>query len=640
MVTALPESVRAAWLIPAFPMLGALVLLFFGKRLKRASGPIATLMLTASFVTAAKVFFDLVARPESSRTFTRSLFTWITAGSFKVQFDYRIDPLSIVMILVVTGVGALIHLYSVGYMKGDEREGRYFAYLNLFAASMLILVLANNFLILYLGWELVGMCSYLLIGFWFDRPGVASAAKKAFITNRVGDFAFAIGLFLIFTHFHSLDFDTVFRAAPALAGTTAVIAAIPLLLFAGATGKSAQIPLYVWLPDAMAGPTPVSALIHAATMVTAGVYMVARTHVFFDLSHTAQVVVSDIGLATALLAGVIAVAQDDIKKVLAYSTVSQLGFMFMAVGIGSYPAGIFHLVTHAFFKALLFLGAGSVMHAMGDRTDITKFGGLARKIPWTAFTFILGWLAIIGFPGFSGFYSKDQILEGAYHWYQPFWLFALAATALTGFYMTRLVTLTFFGKSRDDSGHHPHESPVSMVFPLVALGAAAVFGGFLINADFFDGRLARFLTATPSSGVIQTVHPGGGSLSAGTLSLIATAAGLGGALVALVMYLGAFDWRRRRENPGPIYKLARNKFFVDDVYQFLFTGVGKVAATTLAYVVDLKIVDGIVNGAGTVTARIAAGARRAQTGYVRSYALGVLAGTVGLLAFLVGRQIH
>jgi len=641
-----PSIVDVAWLIPAFPLLGFIWLTFLGSRMKRASGPFATVMMVGSFVVTAITYLQVIDAPE--RTFVRSLYEWIAAGDFRAAVEYRIDPLSIVMMLVVTGVGMLIHLYSVGYMRGDPREPTYFAYLNLFAFSMLVLVLANDFLVMFVGWELVGLCSYLLIGFWFHQPEYASAAKKAFITNRVGDFSFMIGLLLIFATFGSLSFDTVFEGARTVlsAGTATAIA---LLLFGGATGKSAQIPLYVWLPDAMAGPTPVSALIHAATMVTAGVYMVARAHVLFDLGPAAGDVVAAIGVATALLAGAIALAQDDIKRVLAYSTVSQLGFMFVAVGVGAYATGIFHLVTHAFFKALLFLGAGSVIHALANRTDITKMGGLWRKIPWTFFTFMLGYLAIIGFPGTSGFFSKDQILEAAYGTGKDvIWILGLVAAALTGLYMTRLVYLTFFGSSRDPDGIPPHESPPSMVFPLLVLGALSIVGG-LIGTNPEDGRLQRFLepatmgSVEVGSGAVSGVESEHGvregGLSVPALSAIATGAGVGAAALAFVAYgTGSFAWRRRRENPSIAWRAVRNKLFVDEVYQFLFTSLGKLGATALAFVVDTRWIDGVVNGAGNVTAKVATIGRRAQSGLVRSYALGVLLGAVGLLAYLVGRQ--
>jgi NADH-quinone oxidoreductase subunit L len=438
-----------------------------------------------------------------------------------------------------------------------------------------------------------------------------------------------IGLFLIFATFGSLSFD-VLAEAGGMASLTAT--AIALLLFCGAVGKSAQIPLYVWLPDAMAGPTPVSALIHAATMVTAGVYMVVRTHVFFDISSVAGDVVAWVGVATALLAGFIALAQDDIKKVLAYSTVAQLGFMFIAVGVGAYATGVFHLMTHAFFKALLFLGAGSVMHALAGRTDITQMGGLWRKIPWTMVTFVVGWFAIVGVPGTSGFFSKDQILEAAYgSGNDALWILGLVAAALTGLYMTRLVYLTFFGRSRVPDGVHPHESPPSMVFPLVVLAALSIAAGFL-NTSSHGGRLQHYL------GQAGFPHRADG-LSAGGLSGIATAAGVGAALLALLAYaVVRFDWQRRRENPSLLWRAARNKLFVDEVYQFLFTSLGRLGATTLAVVVDKRWIDGAVNGVGTLTTRLATVGRRVQSGLVRSYAAAVLVGGVLILGYLVGRQ--
>jgi NADH-quinone oxidoreductase subunit L len=638
-----PTAVDVSWLIPLFPLAGAAFLLLLGKRVGRGAGPIATLMMVASFVTGLVTFVQVSHQPLGSRTFVKPLYDWVASGSFRVAIDIRVDPLSLVMVLVVTGVGALIHMYSIGYMHGDPRYPRYFAYLNLFAFSMLTLVLANNFLVLYAGWELVGLCSYLLIGFWFERRTAASAAKKAFITNRVGDLGFAIGIVLIFVTVGSLDYDRVFSAAGGLANGTAT--AIALLLFAGAAGKSAQIPLHVWLPDAMEGPTPVSALIHAATMVTAGVYMVARSHAIFDASTIAGDVVAWVGLATALMAAVIAFAQDDIKRVLAYSTISQLGFMFVAAGVGAYTAGIFHLVTHAFFKALLFLGAGAVMHALGGEADMTKMGGLARKIPWTAALMVAGWLAIIGFPGTSGFFSKDQILEGAYATGRTsIWLLLLAATVGTGFYMSRLVFLTFYGRTRLDPAVHPHESPPVMGFPLGILAALALVGG-LLGVSAHGGRLQQWL-APGTAEVAATAEIGPlphapeereAGLSAPALSVLATAAALGGAAVAGSMYLSGFAWQRRRESAGILWRAARNRLYIDAFYEFLFTSAGRLGAAALAFVVDARWIDGIVNNVGRSMALLAAGARRVQTGFARTYALAVLAGGVLLIGLLVGR---
>ncbi|MGH2726566.1 MAG: NADH-quinone oxidoreductase subunit L, partial [Actinomycetota bacterium] len=624
----IPSAVEVAWLIPLFPLAGAVFLLLIGKRAGKAAGPLATLMMASSFVTGVVTFVQVTHRPTGQRSFIRPVYDWIASGNFNVSLDLRIDPLSLVMVLVVTGVGMLIHLYSIGYMHDDARYPRYFAYLNLFAFSMLVLVLANNFLTLYAGWELVGLCSYLLIGFWFERPMAASAAKKAFITNRVGDLGFAIGIVLIFVSVGSLDYDTVFAQAGTLAGGTAT--AIALLLFAGAAGKSAQIPLHVWLPDAMEGPTPVSALIHAATMVTAGVYMVARSNAIFDASSVAGDVVAWIGLATALMAAYIAFVQDDIKRLLAYSTISQLGFMFVGLGVGAYTAGVFHLVTHAFFKALLFLGAGAVMHALGGETDMTKMGALARKIPWTATVMIAGWLAIIGFPFTSGFFSKDQILEGAYAGgHTVIWALLLVATAGTGFYVSRLIFLTFFGRSRLESHQHPHESPPVMGFPLGILAALALVGG-LFGLSPHEGKIQGFLApvgheaplAAEPNTVVGPLPPApeekGSGLSPTALSAIATAAGLAGAAAAGFMYLGAFDWQRRRERASIFWRAARNRLYIDSFYEFLFTSAGKLVAVTLAFVVDSRIIDGAVNNVGRGMTLLSGAVRRIQTGFVRT----------------------
>lgn len=641
-----PAVFEAAWLIPGLPLLGAIVLLFLGKRMAKAAGALATVMMAGSFGIGLWAFFKMLAFPAGERLFTQKLYTFISTGRFEVALDYRIDPLSIVMVLVVTGVGMLIHLYSIGYMRGDERESRFFAYLNLFAFSMLLLVLANNLLIMYVGWELVGLSSYLLIGFWFERPSASVAAKKAFITNRVGDVGFALGIMLIFVHFGTLDFSQVLtHAGPLGAGIATTIA---LLLFAGAAGKSAQIPLYVWLPDAMEGPTPVSALIHAATMVTAGVYMVARMHPIFAQSAVAMDVIAWIGVATALLAAAIAFTQDDIKRVLAYSTVSQLGFMFLALGVGATTAAVFHLFTHAFFKALMFLGAGSVMHGLDDETDMTKMGGLARKMPWTAATFVIGWLAIVGFPGLSGFFSKDQILAGVYgSGNTALWILGLVATAGTGFYMSRLVFLTFFGRSRVDASVHPHESPPVMVWPLALLAIAAAGAG-LFGISAHNGGFQRFVAPAvcQTHGGEEAAAPAGrgcevnetatqvhlpereGGASELALGTIATGAGVAGLGVAGFMYLGGFPWQRRRENPSLVWKASRNKFFVDEVYQFLFTGVGKAVAATAAFVVDSRIIDGAVSKVAHGVGALSMVGRKVQTGLVRSYALGVLGGAV------------
>ncbi|MEW6202430.1 MAG: NADH-quinone oxidoreductase subunit L, partial [bacterium] len=499
-----------AWLIPLFPLIGTVINGLFGKRMPRkAIGPIACGVVGLSFILSALVFLELLRMPVSERHVVLDVFTWIESGALVVNFAVLIDPLSAVMTLVVSGVGFLIHVYSIGYMGHDEGYSRYFSYLNLFMSSMLILVTASSFLLLFVGWELVGLCSYLLIGFWYEKKTAADAGKKAFVVNRVGDFGFLLGMLALFGVFGTLDFTDIFSKIQhnglvmpwfathqmpvkevldiitPLFGLP-LITVIALALFLGATGKSAQIPLYVWLPDAMEGPTPVSALIHAATMVTAGVYMVTRCNVLFSLSPDAMLVVAFIGAVTAIFAASIGLVQNDIKRVLAYSTISQLGYMFLACGVGAYAAGIFHLATHAFFKALLFLCAGSVMHGLSGELDMKKMGGLARIMRVTAATMWIGALAIAGVPGLSGFFSKDEILWKAYSTGiggastgKILWAIGLVAALMTAFYMFRLIFLTFHGRARYDHGVHPHESPSVMTVPLVILAFFSVIAGYI-----------------------------------------------------------------------------------------------------------------------------------------------------------------
>ena len=538
---------------------------------------------------------------------------------------------------MVTGVGSLIHLYSVGYMRDDRRRGSYFAWLNLFAAAMLTLVLAQNFLVMFLGWEGVGLCSYLLIGFWFTRPEVPAAAKKAFIVNRIGDVGFLLAMFLIFAKFGSLDFDQVFGHVSGVAG--GALTAIALLLFLACTGKSAQIPLYVWLPDAMAGPTPVSALIHAATMVTAGVFLVARTHVLFEASSSAQTVVVVIGAVTALIAAIAAIGQDDIKRILAYSTVSQLGYMFIAVGLGpiGYVAGIFHLVTHAFFKAQLFLGAGSVMHGNDDDTDVKHFGGLRAAMPVTWATMGVAWLAIIGFPFTSGFYSKDQILGAAFdHGGIGLfaWVVGVLTAGLTGFYMSRLVLLTFFGERRWPEGRHPHESGPVMTVPLVVLGLLAlVAGGLLSTFTGVGGRMQSWLQ--PLLGAPPEVPSTGRAI---WLSVLATAVALAGFGVAWYLYGGpAARWQRLGARYADAMRALASGLYVDRAYELLTVRLGGAMTSFLAGAVDTRVIDRAVNGVAHEVGEAARRGRLVQSGFVRSYAVGVLGGAVLLLAFLVLR---
>jgi NADH-quinone oxidoreductase subunit L len=598
---------------------------------------LATVLLAASFGIAVAAFFELLGRDAASRTAILRGYEWFLSGNLRVAVDLRWDQLSATLALVVTGVGSLIHLYSIGYMRDDQRRGSYFAWLNLFAAAMLTLVLAQNFLVMFLGWEGVGLCSYLLIGFWFTRPEVPAAAKKAFIANRIGDIGFLLAMFLIFAKFGSLDFDRVFGGVSGLAGGAAT--AIALLLFLACTGKSAQIPLFVWLPDAMAGPTPVSALIHAATMVTAGVFLVARTHVLFEASSSAQTVVVVIGAATALVAAIVAIGQDDIKRILAYSTVSQLGYMFIAVGLGpiGYVAGIFHLVTHAFFKAQLFLGAGSVMHGNEDATDVKEFGGLRKVMPVTFATTVAAWLAIIGFPFTAGFYSKDQILGAAFEHGGIgllAWVVGVVTAGLTGFYMSRLVFLTFFGERRWPAGRHPHESGPVMTAPLVVLGLLALVAGALLSTfTGVGGRIQGFLE--PLLGAPPETASTGRAVY---LSVLATVVAFAGVGVAWYLYGGPVArWQAFRARWAGAQRALAAGLYVDRLYELLTVRLGGALTSFLAGPVDTGVIDRAVNGVAHEVGEAARRGRLVQSGFVRSYAVGVLGGAVLLLAFLVLR---
>jgi NADH-quinone oxidoreductase subunit L len=547
---------------------------------------------------------------------------------------------------VVSGVGFLIHVYSVGYMAEDERFTRFFTQLNLFAFSMLLLVLADNFLVMFVGWELVGLCSYLLIGFWFEREAPADAGKKAFLVTRIGDFGFALGVMLIFVTFRTLDFDQVFASAPEVLVVGSTIAtAITLLLFMGAVGKSAQIPLYVWLPDAMEGPTPVSALIHAATMVTAGVYMVARTHVLFELAPLSMGVVAWIGVVTAFFAATMALVQNDLKRILAYSTISQLGYMFVGVGVGAYAAGIFHLTTHAFFKALLFLGAGSVMHALSGELNIQKMGGLKDKIPWTYWTFLGGALALSGFPFFSGFFSKDEILWKAYEnaglW---LWLVGIITAFMTAFYSFRVVFVPFWGQSRLDKkvAHHVHESPQVMIVPLVALAVLAFLGGYVGLPHFLGGSAVEgFLSPVFEEGAHHAAEAGAHAAGVGLevtflgISVVVALAGIG---LAYFMYVARptvpVALARGLE---PLYTLLFNKYYVDELYMAVVVNPLKGLASWLAQIFDAQGIDGLVNGIATFFGWSGQTTRKVQTGSVRNYALSILLGVVVLVGYFVLR---
>ena len=626
-----PGSViQLAWLIPLIPAVSAGFLLLVGKRLGKAAAPVAIAAIGASFVLSLLVFGALRGQGEEERTFVVHVARWLDIGPLQVDWNLLVDPLSAVMLLLVTGVGTLIHLYSVGYMHGDERYPRFFAYLNLFAASMLILVLGESLLTLFVGWELVGLCSYLLIGFWFERRDYASAAKKAFVVNRVGDVGFMIAMFVTFAAVGSLSFTEVLPAAGTLAAGTAV--AIGLLLFAGATGKSAQIPLYVWLPDAMAGPTPVSALIHAATMVTAGVYLVARMSPLYTQIPDVGMLVAWVGALTALLAALIACVQRDLKKILAYSTVSQLGYMFIGVGVGAYTAGVFHLLTHGFFKALLFLAAGSVMHALHDETDVWRMGGLRKHLPVTFATSAIAVLAISGIPPFAGYFSKEEILAAAAETPggMPVYAIGLFVAGLTAFYMARWFVLIFLGKPRYGPSLHPHESPWTMSVPLMVLAVLSAAGG-VINLSVEDGWLHHWL-----SGTVASFHGEVHSLTHATMIALALVAAAGGIAAAVAMYRRIEDERHPRFTG--YHRVAFHKFYVDELYQLVIARPGRMLADAFSWF-DRRGIDGAVNGVARGTAGLAGIGRRTQTGYVRTYALATLAGTLLIAAvFLYGSR--
>ncbi len=628
------------WLIIAFPLAGAVANHFLGRRLgEPRSGYLAVGAIGASFVyaaLAAREFFISESASEEAIAAVH-LFDWIPGLGAAAELLW--DPLAATMTLVVTGVGTLIHIYAIGYMHGDERFSRFFTYLNFFIASMLILVLANNFAILFVGWELVGLSSYLLISFWFTRPSAAAAGKKAFVVNRIGDFGFMIALMLIFTSFGTLSYTTVLDdPGQILGGSTAT--AIGLLLLVGAAGKSAQIPLYVWLPDAMEGPTPVSALIHAATMVTAGVYMVARTGALYALSDVAGGTVATVGALTALLAATIAIAQRDIKRVLAYSTISQLGYMFMAVGVAGHVAGVFHLVTHAVFKALLFLGAGSVIHGMADEQDMMKMGGLRSKMPITHATMLIATLSIAGIPPLAGFWSKDEILAVMFEkggFFIALWAVGLLTALLTAFYMARQYFLVFDGEPRWDDDVHPHESPRVMTVPLVVLGVLTLVIGF-INTPF---RLAFEHFLEPAFHGLKIAHPPEDTFLLVALALVSVAAGVVGIAIAYLLYSHAGEVTRLRilgkvRRPFMVWE---HGYWVDEAYNTLIVQPGKRLAVWSAMFFDQRVVDGLVNGMGVLVRRIGARLRPLQSGFVRSYGALLAAGTVGLLAWVLARGL-
>jgi NADH-quinone oxidoreductase subunit L len=631
-------------LIVVFPALGVLFNLFLGPRLGRgAVNLVGPGVMFLCFAVATWAFVTLMTLPAGSALFC-PLWRWLGAGSFQVELGLRVDALSGVMVMVVSGVGAFIHLYSVGYMAHDDDYARYFAYLNLFALSMLILVLADNLAMMFVGWEGVGLCSYLLIGFWYTNPQFAYNGRKAFIVTRIGDAGFLLGIFTLLSVLAhqgvwSLNFVDLQKHAGLIG--TGVATAAGLLLFMGATGKSAQIPLYVWLPDAMVGPTPVSALIHAATMVTAGVYMVARLNFLYVLAPDAMLVVATIGALTAFFAGTIAIVQPDIKRVLAYSTISQLGYMFLGVGSGAFAAGIFHLMTHAFFKGLLFLCSGSVIHALEGEQDMNKMGALRTRLPITFWTMLIATLAICAVPGFSGYFSKDLILEGAYE-AGNFWLWLLGAitAGITGFYMFRLIFMTFFGESRVEPGklHQVHESPPVMTIPLVVLAVFAIIGGWVGLPDglLWGDAFAKFLS--PVVGDFKPAVPA----SAAMLSAVATGLGGIGILLAYVCYLRAPDVPQLvASRLQGLYDLLLEKYRIDELYDLLVTRpLFFISDQILNRGIDQFVIDGTANRTGLAVENSGEAARRVETGNVQHYAFVYLLGVIGIVAYYLYLVMH
>ncbi len=632
------------WLIPLFPLIGFLINGTMGKEFpEKLIGWIGAVCVGASFVVACLILLELIAMEPGSRSVQVTVYTWMLSGDLQVPIAFLIDPLSMVMLLVVTGVGCLIHVYSIGYMHGEIGFRRFFCYLNLFVVSMLLLVSANNFLLLFVGWEGVGLCSYLLIGYYYEKKSASDAGKKAFVVNRIGDFGFLIGIFLIFTHFGTLNFTEVFaKATDVFAYGGVVVTLTTLCLFVGATGKSAQIPLYTWLPDAMEGPTPVSALIHAATMVTAGVYMVARCSVLFALAPSSMTVVAVIGGATAFYAATIGITQYDIKRVLAYSTVSQLGYMFLACGVGAFGSGIFHLMTHAFFKALLFLAAGSVMHAMAGELDMRLMGSLKKKLPYTHGTYLVGTLAITGIPFLAGFFSKDEILYYSFEKHIGFWLLGAVAALMTSFYMFRSLYMTFYGKSRVPAHIHVHESPALMTIPLIVLAVGSALAGFL-NIPVFHGlnNFAQFLDPVfaPAKEIIEHGHAHGHNVTLEVgLACVSVLIAVVGLLLARYMYIvdPSAPGRVIEHHPN-IHETVYNKYWIDEIYDTVFVNSIVRASRWLWRFVDEKIVDGIVNGVASVAILFGSGLRRLQTGLVKDYALSILIGVVAVIGYLVLR---
>ena len=627
------------WLIPFIPALSTFILAVFGRKLpKKYVSWQACLAVFASFVISVISFFGLLQTSHESYPLIKSLFSWIHAGSFIVNFSFQLDPLSAVMALVVSGVGFIIHVYSVGYMAKDKGYTRYFTYLNLFTFAMLMLVMASNIVLMFVGWEGVGLCSYLLIGFWFERDSAASAGKKAFIVNRIGDAGFLLGILFIFINIGSAEFTAINQTLSNGALSQGLITLIAILLFVGATGKSAQIPLYVWLPDAMEGPTPVSALIHAATMVTAGVYMVSRMNLLYSLSGTAAEIVAVIGALTAVYAATMALTQNDIKRVLAYSTISQIGYMFMGCGVGAYAAGMFHLYTHAFFKSLLFLSAGSVMHALSGELNMKKMGGLRKYLPITYPTFLIGAIAIAGVPFFSGFFSKDAILTHAFASGQYFvWALGIMGAVLTAFYMFRLIFLTFHGEERlePEVKKHIHESPPVMTVPLAILAFFSIIAGY-IGLPVVIGEKLNFFHNFLEPVIYK--H-GEAHLSLQTewyLILISVVVALTGILIAYIFYIRnpRIPGQLRNQFPG-IYRLLYNKYYVDEIYNAAFVKTTVRGSEIVYDNFDLKVIDGTLDRTAAATSFSGKVLSYLQSGLIKDYALAILIGVIIFLGYLL-----
>lgn len=642
--------INLIYLAVFLPLIGFLVNGIFGSKIKNEKiiGITGSGTIGIAFIFVVGAFFETLSLPVDQRTNYVNLFSWLKAGGLDVSFAYQVDQLSLVMALVVTGVGFIIHVYSIGYMQGDKSFWRFFAYLNLFIFAMMNLIMADNFVLMFLGWEGVGLCSYLLIGFWYDKnfekSTTSAAGLKAFVVNRIGDVGFLLGMFLIYLFFNSLKFSEVFSRAATFDVPEYIFTLITLFLFIGATGKSAQIPLFVWLPDAMAGPTPVSALIHAATMVTAGVYMVARTSILYASAPTTMMIVAVIGVLTAFFAATIGLVQNDIKKVLAYSTISQLGYMFLAMGAGAFSAGIFHLMTHAFFKALLFLGAGSVIHSMHEEQDIQRYGGLKKYMPITYGTFLVAAMAISGIPPLSGFFSKDEILWFSYaHIGFVFWFIGVLTALMTAFYMFRLYFLTFEGKSRfDEKKVHPHESPKVMTVPLIILGVLSAIGGFVGVPEIFSGEhgniIHSWLSPLFRGAELKLEYYGTHThFEEYLLMAISVIGAVAGIFVARKIYIQKPNIAKQIVSKfKTTYRILLNKYYVDEVYKsVVIDPLVNSSRSFLWKMFDSKIIDGFINGLAKIIGDISSFIRKIQTGVVQSYAFVMMIGILLALFWII-----